>query len=142
MTPDALAACHARAFCGPDRAWRAGEFAALLQSPHVFVTGDGRGFALGRALAGEAELLTLATDPGHRRLGLARASLAAFEAEARARAAETAFLEVAADNHAACALYQAAGYALQGERRGYYPRPGAAAVAALVLVRRLTAPPG
>ncbi|MGX0901483.1 ribosomal-protein-alanine N-acetyltransferase [Roseovarius sp. MBR-79] len=121
MTPEALADTHARAFAGQGRAWSAAEFAALLASPHVFVSGDARGFALGRVIADEAELLTLATDPGHRRQGHARACLCAFAAEARARGAETAFLEVAEDNAAALALYAGAGFAQTARREGYYP---------------------
>ncbi|MFN4101064.1 MAG: GNAT family N-acetyltransferase, partial [Pararhodobacter sp.] len=106
MTPEALAALHARAFATPPP-WSAAGFAGLLDSPLVFLTADaqGRAFALGRVVAGEAELLTLATDPAARRQGLARAQMAAFEREAQARGAVTAFLEVAEDNAAARALY-------------------------------------
>ena len=110
------------------RAWSAAEFAALLASPHVFVTGDARGFALGRVIADEAELLTLATDPGHRRQGRAHACLAAFAEEAQARGAATAFLEVAEDNAAALALYAQAGFGETARRAGYYPGGRAAVV--------------
>jgi ribosomal-protein-alanine N-acetyltransferase len=44
------------------------------------------------------------------------------------------FLEVAADNTAARALYAAAGYQQVGQRRGYY----AGGIDALVLARPLT----
>ncbi len=128
MTPEALADTHARAFAGQGRAWSAAEFAALLASPHVFVTGDARGFALVRVIADEAELLTLATDPDHRRQGHARACLVAFFAEARARGAATAFLEVAEDNAAALALYRGAGFTQTARREGYYPGGRAAVV--------------
>ena len=137
MTPEALAALHARAFA-PARGWRAAEFAALLESPHVFAVGDTRAVALGRVAAGEAELLTLATDPDHRRCGRARACLAAFAAEARTRGATEAFLEVAADNAAARALYAADGWTETGRRPGYYPRGEHPAVDALLLTRRIT----
>jgi len=115
-----MAACHARAFAGTGRAWSAGEFADLTDSPLVFATGGPLAFALGRVIADEAELLTLACDPAHRRRGLGRARLSAFEAEARARGAVTAFLEVAADNAPARALYAATGYAQVARRTGYY----------------------
>ncbi|RBI87192.1 ribosomal-protein-alanine acetyltransferase [Rhodosalinus halophilus] len=137
MTPETLAALHARAFA---RGWTAEEFARLLESPHVFALGDGRAFALGRVAAEEAELLTLATDPLHRRQGLARARLAAFEAEARARGATTAFLEVAADNGAARALYEASGWAEAGRRPRYYPRSDGPAADALIMRRALRPP--
>lgn len=137
MTPETLATTHARAFAGRGRGWSAVEFAALLDSPHVFVAGDARAFSLGRVIAGEAELLTLATDPAHRRKGLARAALAGFEAGARARGAVRGFLEVAADNAAARALYAAAFWRDCARRPGYYPRSGAAAADALILEKQL-----
>lgn len=136
MTPEALAALHACALA-PERGWSAAEFADLLDSAHVFALGDARAFALGRAAAGEAELLMLATDPAHRRKGLARACLAAFEAEARARGATVAFLEVAADNTAARALYTAAGWAEHARRSRYYSRNGGPAADALIMARAL-----
>ncbi|RXV60817.1 ribosomal-protein-alanine acetyltransferase [Roseovarius sp. A46] len=137
MTPETLSATHARAFAGQGRGWSAAEFAALLDSPYTFVVGDARAFALGRAIADEAELLTLATDPGHRRAGLGRACLARFEAEAKARGAVRGFLEVAADNAAACALYAAARWRKCACRAGYYPRAGGIAVDALILEKHL-----
>ncbi|KZY39689.1 ribosomal-protein-alanine acetyltransferase [Roseovarius sp. HI0049] len=115
-----MAACHALAFAGQGRAWSAQEFADLIDSPHVFAVGDRRAFALGRAVADEAELLTIASDPAHRRQGLGRETLSAFEADAAARGAMRVFLEVSAGNTAAIALYRAAGYAETGRRKGYY----------------------
>lgn len=137
MTPEAMAATHARAFAGHGRAWSAAEFRALLQDTHVIRTGDARAFILGRVVTDEAEILTLATDPAHRRCGLARACLRGFEAQAAARGAASAFLEVAADNAPARALYAAAQYAEVGRRKGYY----GAGVDALVLSRPLSQAP-
>lgn len=125
MTPEARAAIHAASF-ERERAWSAREFAALVGDPHVFAVDaaeGGAGFALGRAVAGEAELLTLAVAPPARRKGHGRALVAAFEEGARERGASEAFLEVAADNAAAVALYTAAGYSERGRRPGYYARP-------------------
>lgn len=138
MTPEALAALHAAAFTAPPP-WSAASFAALLDSPQVFLVAEpqGRAFALGRVVAGEAELLTLATDPGARRRGWARACLEGFDAEARRRGADTAFLEVAEDNAAARALYAATGWQSAGRRPGYYPGPAGTRVAALILCKSL-----
>ncbi|SEK66767.1 ribosomal-protein-alanine N-acetyltransferase [Roseovarius azorensis] len=138
MTPEDMARTHARAFEGQARAWSTAEFKSLLDSPLSFATGDRRAFALGRAIADEAELLTLATDPAHRRRGLARACLAAFETEARQRGARSAFLEVAADNAPALALYHAAGYAQTARRAAYYTRTCGSATDALILHKPLT----
>ena len=132
-----MARLHARTF-KRERPWSAEEFAALLDNPHVFATGDERALALGRVVAGEAELLTLATDPAHRRLGLGRGVLAAFEAGARDRGAAEGFLEVAADNTAALALYRGAGWQEAARRAGYYARAGGLAADAVVMRRAFT----
>ena len=136
MTPEAMAALHARCFTTP-RPWSAPEIAALLADRLCFALTDPAGFLIARAVAGEAELLTLAVAPEARRQGIAARLLAGFLAAARARAADTAFLEVAADNAAAIALYQAGGFARTGLRRAYYPRSGAPALDALVMARPL-----
>lgn len=137
MTPDALAALHARAFATP-RPWSAGEFAGLLADPTVFLLAEGAvdGLLLGRVVAGEGELLTLAVDPDLRRQGIGRRLMVRFLSQAQALGAESLFLEVAADNRAAIALYQTSGFVSAGRRRGYYLRDGAAAMDALVMVRK------
>ena len=137
MSPEALAALHAAAIAEP-RPWTAAEFAALLGAPGVFAEADGDGLMLGRVLGpgpgAEAELLTLAVHPRARRRGRGRALLLGFEARAIARGAVTAFLEVAADNAPALALYRAAGWRDAGRRPGYYH---AGAVDALILTKTL-----
>jgi ribosomal-protein-alanine N-acetyltransferase len=133
-----MAVLHAAAMTTP-RPWSAAEFAALLARPGAFATGDARAFALGRVIIDEAELLTIATHPDHRRQGLARTALAAFESEARARGAATAHLEVAADNAAALALYDGAGYRRAGLRRGYYQRADSTPVDAVLMAKALSA---
>ena len=132
-----MAAVHAAAFTR-ERSWSAAEFEDLLASPFVFATGDARAFALVRVVADEAELLTIATDPAHRRRGLARALMEAWQAEAARRGATRAFLEVAADNAGAMALYRAAGFAETARRRVYYARRDGPAVDAVIMSRALT----
>lgn len=134
-----MADAHSRSF---DPSWSADEIAVLLDSPGVFAlkVGEGgavAGFVLARAIAGEAEILTLAVDPGRRRQGLARALIRAAVDAAQAAGAETMFLEVAADNAPAIALYEGAGFSPAGRRRGYYARPGGPSVDALVLRKTL-----
>lgn len=142
MTPETLAALHARCFDDTPRPWTASEFAAFLADPStVFAAREG-GFAVGRVAGPEAELLTLAVAPEARRRGLGRALVAAFEAEASARGAVEAVLEVAVTNGPGRRLYAAHGYAPVGRRRGYYARPGAPPVDALVLARALSTTTG
>ena len=137
----ALAKAHASAFEAP---WPPEAFSGLLGTPGVFalaaVDGGPVGLILMRAIAGEAEVLTLAVEPSHRRRGVARALLEAGLAQAAAAGAEACFLEVAADNIAALALYRAAGFEEAGHRGGYYRRPEGEAVDALVLRRTLNMP--
>ena len=137
MTPEAMATLHARAFAGTGRAWSAGEITDLLNSPHVFATCASHGFALTRAVADEAELLTIATDPMHRRQGVARGLLTRLETEAQARGAGRIFLEVAEDNAPATAFYASAGFQQIARRAGYYERPGQARCDALILEKPL-----
>ena len=138
MTPDDLAALHALAFSAT-RAWSAAEFASLLARSGAILTGDTRCFALLRVTLDEAEVLTIATDPAHRRQGLARSTLQQAEDAAQAIGAAEVFLEVAEDNTAARALYAGAGYVQVGRRPGYYLPKDAAPVAALVLRKHLRA---
>ncbi len=136
MTPTALARLHARAMVHAP-CWSADAFARTLAAPGVFLCGDAEGFALGRHVAGEAELLTLAVAPERHRHGFGRRLLALFEAEARALGASRGFLEVAADNRPALALYRGAGWTDRGRRAGYYARAPGPAADALVLGKDL-----
>ena len=136
MTPEALARRHADAF--PDeRGWSAAEFSDLLSGPGALLVTHGASVVLGRLAADEAEILTLLTEPAARRQGHARAALVRFEAEARDHGVRSVFLEVAADNAAARALYAGAGYCEVGRRLRYYQRADGAAVDALTLRKTL-----
>ncbi|MEM9796725.1 MAG: GNAT family N-acetyltransferase [Pseudomonadota bacterium] len=117
-----LAALHASSFAGPSR-WSADAFAEALVDPRCFFVreeAEEDGFALGRQVVDEAELLTLIVASAKREAGLGRRLLAAFEREARKRGAAFAFLEVSADNLIARRLYDAAGWTIAGHRSGYY----------------------
>ncbi|HYE44629.1 MAG TPA: GNAT family N-acetyltransferase [Caulobacter sp.] len=126
----ALAAVHAQAF---DHGWSSAEIAALLDSPGTFAIAEDQGFVLARVAAGEAEIITLAVAPAARRQGLATRLMEEAIVRAIALGAETMFLEVADDNHAALRLYSGLGFELAGRRVGYYRRPGLPPVDALVM---------
>lgn len=136
MTPQALADLHGLAF-QQGRGWSADEFQGLLASPHCFLVTGSHSFALGRVVAGEAELLTIATHPDHQKRGLGAKCLAAYEAKAGAFGAVRSFLEVASDNDAAIALYRKAAYQECGRRAGYYQRNNGDKVDAIVMARDL-----
>ncbi len=138
MTPAALAALHGRSFSTP-RPWSEGEFADLLADPLAFLLVEGdAGLLLGRAVAGEAELLTLAVAPEARGRGLGLRLVMRFLYQARLRGADTAFLEVAADNTPARMVYDRAGFTVAGRRKAYYRLPDGRAVDAIVMRRVLT----
>lgn len=136
MTAAALAATHALAF-EDGRAWSQQEFTDLLTQNGVVLTGDGSSFILSRQILDEVEILTLATAPSKRRRGLAKANLEAIFQRVRQTGAKTVFLEVAADNAGAIALYQQAGFAQIASRSAYYTRTNGATVDALILQKKL-----
>ena len=110
-----MARLHAAAFT-QSRSWSADEFASLLSSPLCFSVGNTKCFALIRVVAGEAELLTIATHPDYLRQGLAVQCMKMWQEQARLRGAAKAFLEVAADNAPARALYVKCGFEDCGTR--------------------------
>ncbi|WP_282158305.1 GNAT family N-acetyltransferase [Shimia thalassica] len=136
MTPELLAQIHGAAF-RESRGWSASEFQSLLSSPFCFVVGDQTGFALGRVIVDEVELLTIAVLPDHQGQGLGAKWLLAFETAARAKGAETAFLEVAEDNVAAISLYARQGYTTQSTRTGYYSRADGQKIDARIMSHNL-----
>ena len=121
----ALARLHASAF-PPAEAWGPDAMALMLEMPGAYgIWQPEAGLVLARAVGGEAgggeaEILTIAVAPAARRRGLGAALLAAAMQGAVLRAAATMFLEVAAGNAAALALYRAAGFEEVGRRRRYY----------------------
>lgn len=130
-----LAALHAAAF---PTSWDAAAFGALLEQEGVFALEEPDGFVLMRVVADEAEVLTLAVRPAARRRGLGGRLVAAGAVVAASRGASRLFLEVAADNAAALALYARAGFVEAGRRPGYYARSGGQRQDALLLALNLT----
>jgi len=126
-----LAAMHKICFAEP---WSPQSMAASLGMPGVAgliaVEGESMspsqggagpaGLLLWRLAAGEGEILTLAVLPPWRRHGLAHRLMAAALAAAASAGTEAMFLEVAADNLAAAALYRGLGFIEVGLRKGYY----------------------
>ncbi len=137
-----LAALHARCFTP---SWTARDITGLLKGRGVgaLLAGEpehptaDRGLALYRAVADEAEILTICVVPAARRTGAGRALLTAVETRCREAGAATLFLEVAVSNAAARALYHGAGYVEIARRAAYYERDDGVREDALVLRRNL-----
>jgi len=121
-----------------ERGWTRQDIAGLLASPGVtgFLLTEGSsdiGMAICRVVAEEAELLTVAVDPAHRRRGAGRRLLGAVIDRVTGDGARALFLEVAADNPGARALYELLGFTTAGRRAGYYARRGQPAVDAFMM---------
>ena len=125
---DRAARLHREAFMPMgERGWTRQDIAGLLASPGTdgFLLeekSDDIGMAICRVAADEAELLTVAVNPHHRRRGAGRRLLEAVIGQVRLAGARTLFLEVGADNPAARALYDSLGFVVAGRRAGYYAR--------------------
>jgi len=140
---DVAAELHGAAFAAMgERGWTRREIAALAASPGVagwLLRKDGQsiGFALSRVAADEAELLTIAVDRAHRRQGAGGRLLDSIIEHAKSCGARSLFLEVAADNPAALALYGRKGFEEVGKRVAYYGRGQGAKADALILRLKL-----
>jgi ribosomal-protein-alanine N-acetyltransferase len=105
-------------------AWTAPQCAGLLPMPGVWLSlarldGEVAGFALGRVVVREAELLLLAVKRDSQKRGVGETLLSDFVRTARRRGAEDLHLEVRQGNHAV-KLYDRAGFHEVGRRRNYY----------------------
>ena len=81
------------------------------------------GYVLGRVVVDQAEILSIATVPQHRRAGIGGWLLDAILAEMIGRGAVSVWLEVRGSNDAARQMYEKAGFVAAGLRRGYYRQP-------------------
>jgi ribosomal-protein-alanine N-acetyltransferase len=131
-----LSALHRACFA---EAWDEAALASLLAMPGALALlatshEEPLGFVILRAIAGEAEILSIGVRPQARRRGIGRRLLAAAVDVAEAAGAEQLFLEVAADNIQARGLYLGDGFSEVGRRPNYYRRIGSA-ITALVLSR-------
>jgi ribosomal-protein-alanine N-acetyltransferase len=124
-------------------AWTASQCAGLLPMPGVWLIlareADAViGFALGRAVAGEAELLLLAVRRNMQGRGIGKMLLDRFTEDAQGRGATRFHLEVREGNHA-LSLYERASFTLIGRRRNYYSGRAGQTYDALTLAKNAPA---
>lgn len=105
-------------------AWTAPQCAGLIPMPGVWLSlarddGGVVGFALGRVVSGEAELLLLAVKKSSQGQGAGQILLHRFMTIAEAQGAKRLHLEVRDGNHAV-KLYERAGFSAVGRRKNYY----------------------
>lgn len=133
----AVAGIEARAYSHP---WTRGNFENSVKSGHLGLTlrdpaGTLVAYAVLMPVVDEMHLLNITVEPQRQRQGLGRLMLAVVLATSHAHRIHTMLLEVRPSNTGAIALYQAAGFAEIGRRKGYYPAPGGKREDALVLRR-------
>lgn len=90
------------------------------------------GYALGRVVADEAELLKICVLSGWRKQGIAEKLLRALLKKMRENGAAACFLEVRSKNAPALALYQKMGFEQIALRRNYYPDDDAVVMSARI----------
>lgn len=134
-----IARIHSASF---ERGWKTQEIRELMEKPgsKAFVydiDGSRAGFVLVRLAADECEIIAIAVDEQHKRKGIARKLLDFLPDYLKREGVKTIFLEVAEDNFSAMALYEAAGYAEHGRRKGYYRRWHGRRIDALMLQHKL-----
>jgi [ribosomal protein S18]-alanine N-acetyltransferase len=137
----AIAAIHRELFDPP---WERDGLRRLLELTAVraFVAeaGPGQmlaGFVLGRVAADEAEILSIGVAPAWQRRGLGGQLAVELAASLVRSGVQRLFLEVAADNAPALALYLRQGFRSVARRKGYYERRDEPAADALVLAKTL-----
>lgn len=133
-----LAALHAECFEDP---WTGKAFSSLLGTPGTLAwtacdkqTDRPVGFILLRAVAEEAEILSIGVIPDARGQAVGAKLI---HAAGLLEGLKTLFLDVAEDNHNALRLYQREGFEIVGRRSGYYAREGGIRVDSLTMKRDL-----
>jgi ribosomal-protein-alanine acetyltransferase len=137
---EAVAALEREAHVAP---WTEGNFRDALAAGYGMQVGVAAGAIVAYGVLlfapGEAQLLNLTVAPEVRRLGIGRALLGRFLADARARGAEQCFLEVRVSNLPAIALYTREGFLPVARRIGYYPSVSAGPREDALVMRRALA---
>lgn len=105
--------------CFPHKPWSADDFADLKKSGCEIIASQ-NGFIVWRAVADEAELITIGVAPDARRTGIGAAMIGIMEGELKKSGVKSIFLEVAENNAPARKLYEQNGYAQIGVRPKYY----------------------
>ena len=117
-----LAQFHALCFTNYEKQYSEKSMLFFLENPlyHIFYTGIR--LAILHIIGTEAELITLAIDPKHRKNGLGSNTLKIVVQYLKVSKISVLFLEVAASNHHAIRLYKKIGFKNVGIRKDYYLR--------------------
>lgn len=130
---------HMDCFADP---WSAMSFRGMLLDPSVLslgveLEGELAAFIVSQTVAGEADILTVATAPMHRRKGLGTTLIGALASRLGERGIDRITLDVAEDNMPARALYREQGFAEDGRRPRYYTSGRDVPADAILMSRKL-----
>ena len=130
---------HMRCFADP---WSAVAFRGMLLDSSILALGieiDGElaAFAMTQSVAGEADILTIATAGEHRRRGLAATLIHALINRLGERGISRVTLDVAEDNTPARTLYKGLGFTEDGRRPRYYTTGRDVPVDAVLMSRNM-----
>jgi ribosomal-protein-alanine N-acetyltransferase len=131
---------HMRCFDDP---WSAVSFRGLLLDTSILTLGvelEGRlvAFAMAQTIAGESDILTVATAPEQRRKGLGATLIRALINRLGERGVSRITLDVAEDNAPARALYSGFGFTEDGRRPRYYTAGRDVPVDAVLMSRKMS----
>lgn len=131
-----LAVIHAACF---PLAWSETSLAEVLAitGTTTFMMPDRTGFSILRVTGNEAEIMTMAVLPTHRRRGSGSILVADMLKCAQENAARSVFLEVRKNNKPARALYEKHGFVEISQRKGYYHNPDGTYEDAIVMKKSL-----
>jgi [ribosomal protein S18]-alanine N-acetyltransferase len=134
-----VAMLHASGFADP---WSPAAFRDLLSESTTLGLGAERsgklaGFVLVQTILGEADILTVATAPDFKRMGIAAHLLKNLMSRLGERGISRIMLDVAEDNLPARSLYEGLGFSEDGRRPGYYTTGRDIPVAAVLMSRSL-----
>lgn len=106
--------------------WTQTQIEQTLASPSVFCYPfyDQRllvAYLLAQQIVDDVEILQLSVHPQYLRQGIATKLLSQLLQDAKKKKTARILLEVRVNNVAACALYQKAGFEIDGRRKNYYP---------------------
>jgi ribosomal-protein-alanine N-acetyltransferase len=115
------------ALCPEAALWGNGGYSGLASAEisgwGAEIGGNLVAFVVVRVVSDEMEILNLAVNPNHRRMGLATKLVLAALSSGRERRVIKASLEVRDSNSTARAFYQSQGFNDSGRRKGYYSHP-------------------
>lgn len=131
---------HMRCFDDP---WSAVSFRGLLLDTSILTLGvelEGQllAFAMAQTIAGESDILTVATAPEQRRKGLGATLIRALINRLGERGVSRITLDVAEDNAPARALYSGFGFTEDGRRPRYYTAGRDVPVDAVLMSRKMS----